>query len=362
MSSESARPPSPRLRECVPRRHGDAIEAAFGRNGETPRRARTSGWQSPALSYWGAPAARYVEGEGDSSVSGAESGRAFADAANAEPSQNSVAFRRRVAVPGQIGPERRHVAAGRIGQRWRQAVWLGRRSRREGQPYHQAVRLGRRGRCASRKQAHQNGGSSVARLVKAKMSRTYSPVASPAGRPESRRVGRGAPTLAVRGLAEPCLNPVARSRREIGRRLDPDGREGGRCGWARLGCGRCGDGTAGATRRSKRDCLTRAGFPLNASVRRRRRTMRRSASSLPGRPSRLPEHRLVSRDAEARLRASVGQSLEDWLRLRFGRVGPSSTASLFLRPRTRSGRCWTGPSRSARSQFPSAARRASSAI
>jgi alkyldihydroxyacetonephosphate synthase len=40
------------------------------------------------------------------------------------------------------------------------------------------------------------------------------------------------------------------------------------------------------------------------------------------RPSRLPDHRLVSRDPEARLRASVGQSLEDWLRLRFGRVGP----------------------------------------
>jgi len=38
-------------------------------------------------------------------------------------------------------------------------------------------------------------------------------------------------------------------------------------------------------------------------------------------PSRSPDHRLVGRDPEARLRASVGQSLEDWLRLRFGRVG-----------------------------------------
>ena len=38
-------------------------------------------------------------------------------------------------------------------------------------------------------------------------------------------------------------------------------------------------------------------------------------------PSRLPEHRLVNRDAEARLRASLGQSLEDWLRVRFGRIG-----------------------------------------
>jgi len=37
-------------------------------------------------------------------------------------------------------------------------------------------------------------------------------------------------------------------------------------------------------------------------------------------PSRLPGHRLVSQDRESRLRASVGQSLEDWLRLRFGRV------------------------------------------
>ena len=36
--------------------------------------------------------------------------------------------------------------------------------------------------------------------------------------------------------------------------------------------------------------------------------------------SRLPEHRLVSHDTEARLRASVGQSLEDWLRVRFGRI------------------------------------------
>ena len=38
-------------------------------------------------------------------------------------------------------------------------------------------------------------------------------------------------------------------------------------------------------------------------------------------PSRLPEHRLVNRGAEARLRASLGQGLEDWLRVRFGRIG-----------------------------------------
>ena len=37
-------------------------------------------------------------------------------------------------------------------------------------------------------------------------------------------------------------------------------------------------------------------------------------------PSRLPRHRLVSQDPQARLGASVGQSLEDWLRLRFGRL------------------------------------------
>ncbi len=37
-------------------------------------------------------------------------------------------------------------------------------------------------------------------------------------------------------------------------------------------------------------------------------------------PSRLPDHRLVNRNPEARLRSSVGQSLEDWLRLRFGRL------------------------------------------
>jgi alkyldihydroxyacetonephosphate synthase len=37
-------------------------------------------------------------------------------------------------------------------------------------------------------------------------------------------------------------------------------------------------------------------------------------------PSRLPPHPLVSVEPEARLRASFGQSLGDWLRLRFGRI------------------------------------------
>ncbi|WP_315652368.1 FAD-binding oxidoreductase [Roseateles aquae] len=41
-------------------------------------------------------------------------------------------------------------------------------------------------------------------------------------------------------------------------------------------------------------------------------------------PSRLPPHPQVSTDAEARLRASFGQSLGDWLRLRFGRIGAVS--------------------------------------
>jgi alkyldihydroxyacetonephosphate synthase len=37
-------------------------------------------------------------------------------------------------------------------------------------------------------------------------------------------------------------------------------------------------------------------------------------------PSRLLDHHLLNRNPEARLRPSVGQSLEDWLRLRFGRL------------------------------------------
>lgn len=39
-------------------------------------------------------------------------------------------------------------------------------------------------------------------------------------------------------------------------------------------------------------------------------------------PSRLPAHPLVDTSAEARLTASFGQSLGDWLRLRFGHIGP----------------------------------------
>ena len=84
----------------------------------------------------------------------------------------------------------------------------------------------------------------------------------------------------------------------------------------------CGDGTAGATRQSKRNCPTALAISCaNASVK-RCSAERCGARCDPRRvgPSRLPEHRLVSHDAEARLRASVGQSLEDWLRVRFGRI------------------------------------------
>lgn len=38
--------------------------------------------------------------------------------------------------------------------------------------------------------------------------------------------------------------------------------------------------------------------------------------------SRLPEHPGIARDAESRLRASHGQSLGDWIALRFGAIGP----------------------------------------
>ena len=80
------------------------------------------------------------------------------------------------------------------------------------------------------------------------------------------------------------------------------------------------------------------------------------------RPSRLPEHRLVSQDAEARLRASLGQSLEDWLRLRFGRLGPRRRRRRLSRDRGRGQvRYSNGPAPDRRArQSPSAARRASS--
>ncbi len=80
-------------------------------------------------------------------------------------------------------------------------------------------------------------------------------------------------------------------------------------------------------------------------------------------PSRLPEHRLVSRDPEARLRASVGQSLEDWLRLRFGTLGAVVDGVAFPETRGRGPRGAEGCGRrAAPSLFRSAARPASSAI
>ncbi|MHB8666981.1 MAG: FAD-binding oxidoreductase [Burkholderiales bacterium] len=38
-------------------------------------------------------------------------------------------------------------------------------------------------------------------------------------------------------------------------------------------------------------------------------------------PSRLPAHRLIDTTAQTRLRCALGQSLSDWLQLRYGRVG-----------------------------------------
>ena len=85
----------------------------------------------------------------------------------------------------------------------------------------------------------------------------------------------------------------------------------------------CGDGTAGAMRRSKRICLTaRAISCANASVKRRRPAMRRSLRSLPrwlprGCPS-------IASSTVARKRGCGrvwAQGLEDWLRVRFGRIG-----------------------------------------
>ncbi len=37
-------------------------------------------------------------------------------------------------------------------------------------------------------------------------------------------------------------------------------------------------------------------------------------------PSRLPAHRMIDTTAETRLRCALGQSLPDWLRLRYGRI------------------------------------------
>ncbi len=50
-------------------------------------------------------------------------------------------------------------------------------------------------------------------------------------------------------------------------------------------------------------------------------TLAQALAAVAAQPSRLPAHALVDATPEARLRASFGQSLGDWLRLRFGRLG-----------------------------------------
>ena len=48
---------------------------------------------------------------------------------------------------------------------------------------------------------------------------------------------------------------------------------------------------------------------------------RQTLAQVDAQPSRLPPHPLVDTSAETRLRASFGQSMHDWLRLRFGVLG-----------------------------------------
>ncbi|MCL4182557.1 MAG: FAD-binding oxidoreductase [Burkholderiaceae bacterium] len=50
-------------------------------------------------------------------------------------------------------------------------------------------------------------------------------------------------------------------------------------------------------------------------------TLDEALAQVRAQPSRLPPHPRVNVEPEARLRASFGQSLGDWLRLRFGRIG-----------------------------------------
>jgi alkyldihydroxyacetonephosphate synthase len=50
-------------------------------------------------------------------------------------------------------------------------------------------------------------------------------------------------------------------------------------------------------------------------------TLASALAQVEAQPSRLPAHPLVDTRAEARLRASFGQSAHDWLRLRFGALG-----------------------------------------
>ena len=50
-------------------------------------------------------------------------------------------------------------------------------------------------------------------------------------------------------------------------------------------------------------------------------TLAAAIAQVEAQPSRLPPHPLVDARAETRLRASFGQSMHDWLRLRFGVLG-----------------------------------------
>jgi len=50
-------------------------------------------------------------------------------------------------------------------------------------------------------------------------------------------------------------------------------------------------------------------------------TLAAALAQVEAQPSRLPLHPLIDTRAETRLRASFGQSMHDWLRLRFGVLG-----------------------------------------
>jgi alkyldihydroxyacetonephosphate synthase len=77
---------------------------------------------------------------------------------------------------------------------------------------------------------------------------------------------------------------------------------------------------------------------IGASTPPRDATLADALAQVAAQPSRLPALDGVSTEPEARLRASFGQSLPDWLRLRFGRIGrvvdgvasPENTAEVRL--------------------------------
>jgi len=50
-------------------------------------------------------------------------------------------------------------------------------------------------------------------------------------------------------------------------------------------------------------------------------TLAEALAQVDAQPTRLPRHPLIDTRAETRLRASFGQSMHDWLRLRFGVLG-----------------------------------------